>query len=149
MNSGIPEMNNPSSPTNITYYGNVVKSTQRTHVLSCEIFISYFIYFRDRVGDTFRYNKFIDMALWFMIYGASRHFQQYFSYIVAVNFIGGRNQSTRRKPLTCRKSLCLMLSLPLDFSFLIASSGFSNVYLQAVNHIGKKSVVLIWAYRSI
>jgi len=25
MNSGIPEMNNPSSPTNITYYGNVVK----------------------------------------------------------------------------------------------------------------------------
>ena len=33
------------------------------------------------------------------------HFQQYFSYIVAVSFIGGENQSTRRKPLTCRKSL--------------------------------------------
>jgi hypothetical protein len=65
----------------------------------------YYIYFRDRVGDTFRYNKFIDMALWFMIYGASRHFQQYFSYIVAVSFIGGRNRNTRRKPPTCRKSL--------------------------------------------
>ena len=30
---------------------------------------------------------------------------QYFSYIVAVSFIGGVNRSTRRKPLTCRKSL--------------------------------------------
>jgi len=28
-----------------------------------------------------------------------------FSYIVAVSFIGGGNRSTRRKPLTCRKSL--------------------------------------------
>jgi hypothetical protein len=28
------------------------------------------------------------------------HFQQYFSYIVAVNFIGGGNWNTRRKPLT-------------------------------------------------
>ena len=30
-----------------------------------------------------------------------RHFQQYFSYIVAVNFIGGENWSTRSKPPTC------------------------------------------------
>jgi len=30
------------------------------------------------------------------------HFQQYFSYIMAVSFIAGGN---RRKPLTCRKSL--------------------------------------------
>ena len=29
-----------------------------------------------------------------------RHFQQYFSYIVAVNCIGGGNQRTRRKPPT-------------------------------------------------
>jgi hypothetical protein len=33
------------------------------------------------------------------------HFQQYFSYIIAVSFISGGNQSTRRKPQTCRKSL--------------------------------------------
>ena len=32
-------------------------------------------------------------------------FQQYFSYIVAVSFIGGGNWSTWRKPLTCRKSM--------------------------------------------
>jgi hypothetical protein len=40
---------------------------------------------------------------WF--YGAQRHFQQYFSYIVAVSFIGGGNWSTRRKPLTCHNNV--------------------------------------------
>jgi hypothetical protein len=30
-----------------------------------------------------------------------RHFQQYFSYIVAVSFIGEGNRSTQRKPPTC------------------------------------------------
>jgi hypothetical protein len=29
-----------------------------------------------------------------VVYGVKRHFQQYFSYIVAVSFIGGGNQST-------------------------------------------------------
>jgi len=32
------------------------------------------------------------------IYGVARHFLQYFSYIVAVSFIGGGNQITQRKP---------------------------------------------------
>jgi hypothetical protein len=31
--------------------------------------------------------------------------KKYFSYIVSVCFIGGGNRSTRRKPLTCHKSL--------------------------------------------
>ena len=34
------------------------------------------------------------------VYGAECHFQQYFSYIVAISFIGGRNRSTQRKPMT-------------------------------------------------
>jgi len=34
-----------------------------------------------------------------------RHFQQYFSYIIVVSFIGGGNQSAWRKPTTCSKSL--------------------------------------------
>jgi hypothetical protein len=43
---------------------------------------------------------------WFgLVYGVYRHFQQYFSYIMAVSFIGGGNWSTQRKPPTCRKSL--------------------------------------------
>jgi len=40
-----------------------------------------------------------------LVYGVLRHFQQYFSYIVTVSFIGGENRNTRRKPPTCRKSL--------------------------------------------
>jgi hypothetical protein len=35
----------------------------------------------------------------------ARHFQQYFSYIVAVSFIDGGNGRTRKKASTCRKSL--------------------------------------------
>jgi len=31
-------------------------------------------------------------------------FQQYFSYIMVVSFIGGGNRSTQRKPPTCHKS---------------------------------------------
>jgi len=33
------------------------------------------------------------------------NFQQYFSYIVAVSFIGGENRSRQRKPPICRKSM--------------------------------------------
>ena len=38
-------------------------------------------------------------------YGVQRDFHEYFSYIVAVSFIGGGNRSTRRKPQSCRSSL--------------------------------------------
>jgi hypothetical protein len=37
------------------------------------------------------------------------HFQQYFSYIVAVSIIGGGNQSTGRKPLTCPENILFKL----------------------------------------
>ena len=40
-----------------------------------------------------------------VVYGVYRHFQQYFSYIAAVNFISGGNRNTWRKPLICRTSL--------------------------------------------
>ena len=40
----------------------------------------------------------------FRFYGVKRQFQQYFSYIVEVSFIGGGNQSIRRKQPTCRNS---------------------------------------------
>ena len=38
--------------------------------------------------------------------------QQYFSYIMAVSFIGGGNRSTQRKPLTCRKLLTNCIDTP-------------------------------------
>ena len=40
-----------------------------------------------------------------LIYGVEHHFQQYFSNIMAVSFIGGGNWSTQKKPPTGRKSL--------------------------------------------
>ena len=36
-------------------------------------------------------------------YGIYHRFQQYFSYIMAISFIDGGNQSIWRKPLTGRK----------------------------------------------
>ena len=54
-----------------------------------------------------------------LIYGVQCHFQQYFSYIVVVSFIDGGNRSTRRRPLTCRKSLTNFITykreIPLCF----------------------------------
>jgi len=40
-----------------------------------------------------------------LVYSVSRNFQQYFSYMMAVSFIGGGNRSTQRKPLIYRKLL--------------------------------------------
>jgi len=39
------------------------------------------------------------------------HFQQYFSYVLAVSVIGGGNRSTQRKPQTCRKSLTNIITV--------------------------------------
>jgi len=44
-----------------------------------------------------------------------RHFQQYFSYIVAVIVISEGNRSARRKPPTCRKPLTNIISKHLTF----------------------------------
>jgi hypothetical protein len=41
----------------------------------------------------------VPVLIWFGFYGVKRHFEQYFSYIVAISFIGGGNRSTQRKPL--------------------------------------------------
>jgi hypothetical protein len=38
-----------------------------------------------------------------MVFNAT--FNNIFSYIVAVSFIGGGNRSTQRKPLTCHKQV--------------------------------------------
>jgi hypothetical protein len=52
--------------------------------------------------EYFSYIKWSGLGL---VYGVLHHFQQYFSYTVAVSFNGGGIQSIRRKPPTCRKSL--------------------------------------------
>jgi hypothetical protein len=53
----------------------------------------------------------------FEVYGVKRHFQQYFSYIVAVNFIGGGNLVRLQiwsfffhiDKFICRQNCCLKL----------------------------------------
>jgi hypothetical protein len=49
-------------------------------------------------------------------YGALSHFQQYFSYIVAVSFICGGNRSTWRKPPTCRRSLTNFITKCIEYT---------------------------------
>ena len=46
-----------------------------------------------------------NIQVWFMVFNALMLLSTIFSYIVAVSFIGGGNRSTRRKPLTCHKSM--------------------------------------------
>ena len=41
-----------------------------------------------------------EIICWMNCNGVSHHFQQYYSYIMAVSFIGWGNQSTQRKPVT-------------------------------------------------
>jgi hypothetical protein len=43
---------------------------------------------------------YVDIRLIGEGYGVYHQFQQYFSHIVVVSFIGGGNRSTLRKPLT-------------------------------------------------
>ena len=63
--------------------------------------------------------NFLLWFLWFMVF--KRHFQQYFSYIVAVSFIGGGNRSTQWKPPTYRKSLTNFITLlyPVHLSWAV------------------------------
>ena len=45
-------------------------------------------------------NEVIVLILFVCLNGILRHFQQYFSHIAAVSFIGGGSRSTRREPPT-------------------------------------------------
>ena len=54
---------------------------------------------------------------------------QYFSYIIAVSFIGGENQSTEKKPLTCCKTLTNpMQSVPITTKVVILNPSHGEVY---------------------
>ena len=50
----------------------------------------------------------------FMVFNTT--FNNIFSYIVAVSFIGGGNRRTRRKPPTCRKSLYHIMVYQVHFA---------------------------------
>ena len=57
-------------------------------------------YIKDQPSHQARFHWLIDWCFWCLM-----HFQQYFSYIMATSFSGGRSQSTRREPSTMGKQL--------------------------------------------
>ena len=64
-----------------------------------------------------------------MVYGVLCHFQQYFSYIVAVSFILGGNQSTEDNHFGRIDLLCILLF----FSIInIRNNSFSKTYHKAI-----------------
>jgi len=65
------------------------------------------------VGTVPKSNRKIVERVRVMVFNAT---QWYFSYSVAVSFNGGGNQSTRRKPPTCCKSLTNLLIFSIVYS---------------------------------
>jgi len=61
------------------------------------------------------------------VYGAQRHFQQYFSYIAGVCFIGRGNRSTWRKPPTVGKQLVNFITIWFWFDFWCFNATFTNI----------------------
>ena len=51
---------------------------------------------------------------WFFV--SERHFQQYFNYIMATSFSGGRSRRTRREPLTMGKQLVNFITCSCESS---------------------------------
>ena len=86
-------------------------NSKRPHIILYHSF--FFVFFVKKVVDEDRRweHKVMTIAHVCLFDGVQRHFQQYFSYIAAVSFIGGGNRSTQRKPLTCGKSLTNFITL--------------------------------------
>jgi hypothetical protein len=89
--------------------------------------------------------------------GVWRHFQQYFSYIVAVSFIGGGNRRTRRKPVASHwqtlsnNAVCLALIMIIthkisgDRHWLQFNSKWANFLLhhdKPTNYISMKWLMI-------
>jgi hypothetical protein len=82
-----------------------------------------------------QYNRWQDISLICLRgYGVKRHFQQYFSYILAVSFIGGWNPSTRKKTIDLSQVtdelyhlICLKIHLYMNNMFIHNSRDIVHV----------------------
>jgi hypothetical protein len=82
--------------------------------------------------------SFCKIITWFdlMIYCVYCHFQQYFSYIMASSFSGGRSRSTRREPPTMGKQLVNFITCSCKSSAPLFCNFQSRVWTHAVLVIG-------------
>jgi hypothetical protein len=65
----------------------------------------------------------------FYFFMSERHFQQYFSYIMATSFSGGRSQSARREPSSMDKQLVNLITCGCE-----SSAPFCNLQSRARTH---------------
>jgi hypothetical protein len=93
--------NGEATDTNVSlWFGPIGARTHTQSDLSTFMFVKT-TDTNDRLNLTSSFKSIAGMIV-FLGLGLGCCFQQYYSYIVAVSFIGGRN---RRTPPTCRKSL--------------------------------------------
>ena len=84
--------------------------------------------------------NFTEPLCFILIYCVERHFQQYFSYIMATSFSGGRSQSTWREPPTMGKQLVSFITCGCESSAPFFTKPGSNP-----RRIGDR---LVWVVRS-
>jgi hypothetical protein len=72
----------------------------------------------------------IDLFSFFLNFGVERHFQQYFSYIMATSFSGGRSRNTRKEPPTMGKQLVKCSTCGCE-----SSAPFCNLQSRVETHV--------------
>ena len=73
--------------------------------------------------------QFLREIIFYFFWGYLSDFQQYFSYIMATSFSGGRSRSTRREPLTKGKQLVNFITCSFE-----SSAPFCNVHSRMRTH---------------
>ena len=99
---------NNKFPYNVTLEQHQWKSTKSIYSLRSPFLIIKYEEHKSRQGKVCMQQVYVEWTRIYHIGGVmvlNAIFNNYFSYIVAVSFIGGGNQSTWRKTPTCRKSL--------------------------------------------
>ena len=77
-------------------------------------------------------------------------FQQYFSYIMPFSFINGGNQNTRRKPLTCRKSLTNFITkCCIEYTWPWAGFELTTLVVIGTDCTGSWNPTTIWSQQSL
>ena len=91
------------------------KRRGRGSLLHCYINLSYVCNIASSVFSFLVYSS-ASVILIDLIVGVSRHFQQYFSYIMATSFSDGRSRSIRREPSTMGKQLVNFITCSCESS---------------------------------